>query len=603
MANDKSINEDMAKKPQDIESKLESTGELDLPKEKLEAGIDVQTVVARVITAAVEAPKIVTGNYSALMACLNDILTNTVTIASDSEHLRESPIYLIAEPMWLDSVDKSYDHELWGQSIDAFPSAVQKFAKERVKPAPNNGEKLTWGQVRDLRSAMLECIKKTDGFTVYEGEIKKVEEGSIAESDTDKELKIHFLDGNNITIPFTGQPVVLDLSQRPRPAGHALSGDPTVLYRYSREVNETKLSDVPIIVAGAGAQAAWVLDKMGDKRTYNISYNSTLDFRIANAILGSQEYTAANGNVAVNHSPLKEALAMFANGAPKLITYTKDDGKQVSLNVAVYPNNKAKLIRALDIPSEPIEANSLLKGLGIKEADTENVLSAISAQIEKRYGQDLGDDQLTIKLFIDPPSVDVGFAVNATGWVALKDTIPLREGSVPFWGRSAKVSTGEELVRAANLVTPSSLLPGSGLPRALAMTSHFRFMRVPTVKDISYDVRTLAFTQLGFDKMCEECKFPPNFKAELQKAIKKLGTPEDAQPNPVAWILEQYGTWLESNPPIVQASTEEAESSKGQEKTKGPTKEELINQVKEVARSVLNENILQNETAEKRAIM
>lgn len=552
-----------------------------------------QIVLERVLTAAVESPQIITGNYSALMACLNEVLTNTVAITS-GEHLRESPIHLIAEPMWLDLVDKSYDQELWGQSIDAFPPAIQQFAQDQVKPAIKRGEKLTWGQVRDLRRAMLDCLKKAKGFTVYEGEIKKVEESSRDGSETDKELKIQFTNRETLIIPFTGQPIVLDLSQRPRPAGNALSGEPTVLYRQSREKNES-MNDVPIFCAGAGAQAAWVLEKMDNKRTYHIIYRGTLDFRIANAVLGEQRYTAAQALVSVNDSPLKEKLAALQSGTLQQVTYKKDEGQDMVVNISVYPgggNATAILIKATAIPEEPNEARAYLEQLGLASEKVGKVLDSISQQMEKRREEGLSQDQLAIQLWIDPLRVDVGFAINATGWVSLKETVG--QGAIPFWGASAQVSTGDELLRAAKLITTSSLLPGSGLPRMLAMKN--RLWAAPKGENNRYDVRALAFTGSGFEQMCQECGFLPGFKEILMKAIQQLSTPEEAQPSPEKWIIEKYENWLDDYPPEpMKVAVEDKQAPSTPENIVQVEKEYLLSK----ASKALDNNIEENEEAGK----
>jgi hypothetical protein len=85
----------------------------------------------------------------------------------------------------------------------------------------------------------------------------------------------------------------------------------------------------------------------------------------------------------------------------------------------------------------------------------------------------------------------------------------------------------------------------------LAIKDQLRAMRTEGEGN-TYDVRALAFTESGFDKMCAECQFPPEFKTELAKAIKQLGTPEDAQPNPIAWIVNEYKEWLEYNIQIAE---------------------------------------------------
>jgi hypothetical protein len=515
--------------------------------------IAVEVVAARVISAAIASPKIITGNYSALMACLNDILTNTVAIASDGDKPSTTHIHLIAEPMWLDDVDRSYDNELWGQSIDAFPPAVQKFAKQHIEPSPKDGEKLTWAQVRTLRTLMLERIREDKGFTVYEGQIKKVKEQARAdaEDDSEKELQIEFLGQEQpVTIPFTGQPVVLDLSQRPRPAGPVLTGEPTVLYSHSREKNTTTLKDVPIIVSGSGAQAAWVLDKMGTDRSYHISYRGTLDFRIANAVLGQNRYTASDALIDVKSRPLCDALEPLAKGALTPVHYKKDDGSVVTLNISVFPGSNVKLLKAEDIPEDVDEARAVLQRLGIKPEDVDMVHAQISLQMRARREKELTEEQLAIQLFTDPWRVEVGFAVNATGWVPLKETVA-REAT-PFWGPSARVSTGEELVRAANSITTGSLLPGSGLHRSLAIKDELRSMRTETEMNHTYDVRELAFTKVGFNIMCDECQFPLEFNIELENAIKRLATPAEAMPNPVAWIVSEYERWLDTNPQVVK---------------------------------------------------
>jgi hypothetical protein len=515
--------------------------------------VAVEVVAARVISAAVASPKIITGNYSAIMACFNDILTNTVAIAPDGDKPGSSPIHLIAEPMWLDAVHPSYDNELWGQSIDAFPPAVQKFAKERLDPSPNDGEKLTWGQVRALRHEMLEHIKQNDGFIVHEGEIEQVEEVPRleAEDENEKELQIKLVGQEQpVTIPFTGQPVVLDMSQRPRAAGPAFRGDPTVLYRNSRQENTTTLSDVPIIISGSGAQAAWVLDKMGSDRSYHISYRNSLDFRIANAILGRDHYTASTALPSVTENPLKDALAPLANGAPKAVTYTKDDGTKVDLVISVYPGDNVKVLDARDMLQDDLVAIAALKKVGVKPDEAEQALRDIREELGRRGDQHLEAGQLAVKLCtnMEPLSFAIGFGANVTGWVSLKETVNPQKDP-PYWGPSAQVSTGDELVRAAKLVTTASLLPGSGLPRALAIKEEIRAMRA-SGEGAKYDVRALAFTGAGFDKMCDECKFPPEFKADLAKAIKQLGSPSNATPNPVAWIVSQYEEWLVNNPQL-----------------------------------------------------
>ena len=508
--------------------------------EKIEVKVSAQAeVAARVLSAGVGSPQIITGNYSALMACVNNILTHTVTIAPDGLSPGSSPIHLIAEPMFLDSVHSDYYNELWGQSIDGFPPAIQKFAQDNIHPVPVIGNKLTWGQIRDLRSAMLARIKKTEGFTVYEGQISKVEERN-------KELKIQLVgkEGDQVvTIPLTGKPVVLDFSQRPRPAGPALMRDPTILYQYSREDNE-RFSDVPIFVTGAGAQTAWVLDKMGVKRDYSILYGTTLDFRIANAILGKQAFTATDANIKIeNDIELKQALSKFSDKKPHEVTYTRDDGNSASINLSIYPNDGLKLMPADLISTETNDAKAYLMGLGLKEESVDSVLEQINEQLASHEGEGLSKKQLAINLMIDPPPVaSVGFAVNATGWVALKDTVS--KESIPFWGASADVTTGEELVKNANLVTPGSLLPGSGIPRALAMKNKLREMRGTAEPGIGYDVRALAFTEVEFKTMCENCGFSSEFASKLKKQINELGTPQDAVPNPVTWILNHYDTWL-----------------------------------------------------------
>ena len=535
-------------------------------------------VAARVLSAGVGAPQIITGNYSALMACVNNILTDTVTIAPDGSHPGSSPIFLIAEPMWLDSVHTDYNNELWGQSIDAFPPAIQKFAKENVRPAPEIGQKLTWGQIRDLRSAMLDRIKSTEGFHVYEGQIHKVEEEGT-------ELKIQLVGnegGTEFKIPFTQDPVVLDFSQRPRSAGPALTGDPTILYQRSRGENES-LSQVPIFAAGAGAQTAWVLDKMGDKRDYTILYGTSLDFRIVNAILDKKKYTATDANIKIEKdAELQQALRAFSDEKPRAVTYTRDDGNRVNINLSVYPYKEKGLIRADSIPHVPEIALGYLMGFGFNEEGVAGALAQINEQLHAHEGAGLSKKQLAIKLMIEPPpGASVGFAVNATGWVSLKDTVS--NDATPFWGASANVTTGEELLKKAALVTPGSLLPGSGIPRMFAMKNKLREMRATAGVDIAYDVRALAFTGSGFQKMCDDCQFPEEFRDVLKIEVQKLSTPQEAGPDPIDWIINNYGTWLNAQPSIAHSRVEDA---------KAP--EALI----ERARSQLMKNEAQNVQAE-----
>ena len=513
-------------------------------------------VAARVIAAGVGASKIVAGNYSVLMACLHDILTHTVTVAPDGvAHPGSSPIHLIVEPMWLDSVSTDYNNELWGQSIDAFPLPVQHFAKAHIKPPPEVGHKLTWGQVRDLRSAMLDRIKNTPGFHVYEGQIQQVEDNGEA-------LKILLFSQEKlqeITVPCTGEAIVLDCSQRPRLAGPVLADDPTILYQRSRTDN-ARLAHVPIFTAGAGAQAAWVLDKMGKQREYSIGYNSTLDFRIANAILGHQQFTAADGNVKINNPDLAKALEKYRDGGTYTITYTRDNQMPLEVSVSLYPNKTVKLIPTALLPVDPIIAKAFLNRLGVKEGDLEAVLTKINQQIQEYERLGLNKNQMSIKLMIDPPTDPcVGIAVNATGWVALKDSVS--SPKPPFWGRRAQVITGEELVSKAKLVTPGSLLPGSGIPRMLAMKSTVREMRTIAEDGLAYDVRALAFTELEFEKMCYDCHFSLAFSTVLKTAIQQLNTPEKATPDPVTWIIHQYEVWLKSQPSKASSNVEDVNES------------------------------------------